>query len=168
MLLLLLTYLANIDSAVSEQSLVSSRIPQYSQAPNTRRLKGLHQLPRLAMMTLAVNYRNVCIALPGPNVSKKLATSWANQVANSSLYHCGLDQRDSRSIASYASETPFTNHRVSSQSFALPLMTSLNSFNPSTANATMFPSLSPPNPVSASFVDVSLSVATASATYPLQ
>ena len=53
-------------------------------------------------------------------------------------------------------------------SFASPFITSLNSFNPSTAKATIFPSLSPPNPVSASFVDVPFSVATARATYPLQ
>ena len=50
------------------------------------------------------------------------------------------------------------------QSFALPWMTSLNSFNPSSANATIFPSLSPPKPVSASLVDVFFSAATASAT----
>jgi hypothetical protein len=50
--------------------------------------------------------------------------------------------------------------------FPSPLMTSLTSFNPSTANCTMFASLSVPSPVSTSLVAVPFSLATANATYP--
>jgi hypothetical protein len=54
-----------------------------------------------------------------------------------------------------------------SQSFASPLITSRNNANPSTANAIILPSRSPPNPVDSSLLYTPLSVATASATYPL-
>jgi len=45
-----------------------------------------------------------------------------------------------------------------------PFMTFFNTSNPSLAKAPIFPSLSPPNRVSASFVDVLFSVTTASGT----
>ena len=52
-------------------------------------------------------------------------------------------------------------------SFASPLSTSFTKLKASLANATIFPSLSPPRPVSTSFIKVPFSAATASATYPL-
>ena len=45
-------------------------------------------------------------------------------------------------------------------------MTSRTNFKPSTANRTIFPSRSPPSPVSTSRVTVPPSLLTASATYP--
>lgn len=65
-----------------------------------------------------------------------------------------------------SSRVPVFTHQP--QSFASPLMTSFSSVKASTANCTMFASRSPPKPVFSSFVNVPLSVATASATYPLQ
>lgn len=71
---------------------------------------------------------------------------------------------DSAGLRRFTHGGPVIARGYASYSFVSPLMISLSNFRPSTAKATILPSLSPPNPVSTSLVDEPFCVETASAT----